>query len=45
MYSCDLIGNHAFARDYEAVVPNTWHVINDRDAVPRTGKFWVRRVS
>ena len=25
-------GNHAFARDYEAHCPSTWHVINDRSA-------------
>ena len=23
-------GNHAFARDYNAVVPDTWSVINDQ---------------
>jgi hypothetical protein len=23
-------GNHAFARDYNAMVPETWHVINDQ---------------
>ncbi|BDA45990.1 probable lipase [Coccomyxa sp. Obi] len=32
-------GNHAFAREYEALVPETWHVINDTDIVPRMGKF------
>ncbi len=26
-------GNHAFARDYMDMVPNTWHIINDQ--VPR----------
>lgn len=32
-------GNHAFARDYKAVVPDTWSVINDQvstPAIPRT---------
>lgn len=33
-------GNHAFARLYNQIVPDTWHVINDRDAVPRMGKFF-----
>jgi len=32
-------GNHAFARDIAAKVPNTWNVINDQDTVPRNGKF------
>ncbi|KAF6262015.1 hypothetical protein COO60DRAFT_1699568 [Scenedesmus sp. NREL 46B-D3] len=33
------VGNHMFARQYEAAVPDTWHVINDQDTVPRGGKF------
>ncbi|KAK9828849.1 hypothetical protein WJX72_002401 [[Myrmecia] bisecta] len=32
-------GNHSFAREYNKVVPNTWQVTNDQDAVPRTGKL------
>jgi hypothetical protein len=24
------VGNHAFARLYERIVPDTWHVINDQ---------------
>ncbi|KIY96518.1 hypothetical protein MNEG_11444 [Monoraphidium neglectum] len=32
-------GNHAFAQDYGRTVPDTWHVINDQDVVPRGGKF------
>jgi hypothetical protein len=24
------VGNHAFARIYERIVPDTWHVINDQ---------------
>ncbi|KAK9813862.1 hypothetical protein WJX73_002319 [Symbiochloris irregularis] len=32
-------GNHTFAREYEGLVPDTWHIINDQDAVPRSGKF------
>lgn len=40
-FGCPYIGNHAFAADYEACVPDTWHIIHDRDPVPRAGKFWV----
>ncbi len=29
-FGCPRTGNHAFARDYERVVPDTWHVVNDR---------------
>ncbi|KAK9823875.1 hypothetical protein WJX72_006114 [[Myrmecia] bisecta] len=32
-------GNHAFAREYILAIPDTWHIINDRDAVARMGKF------
>ncbi|KAL3149444.1 hypothetical protein ABBQ32_002237 [Trebouxia sp. C0010 RCD-2024] len=32
-------GNHAFARDYNRVVPDTWSIINDQDVVTRGGKF------
>ncbi|KAK9807443.1 hypothetical protein WJX73_007832 [Symbiochloris irregularis] len=32
-------GNHTFAKEYEHLVPDTWHIINDQDAVPRSGKF------
>ncbi|KAK9823879.1 hypothetical protein WJX72_006141 [[Myrmecia] bisecta] len=31
-------GNHAFARAYDKVVPNTWHIINEQDAVAHKGK-------
>jgi hypothetical protein len=24
------VGNHTFARQYEAAVPDTWHIINDQ---------------
>lgn len=27
-------GNHSFARVYERVVPDTWHVINDQVLQP-----------
>ena len=40
-FGCPRVGNHAFAREYEAAVPDTWHVVNDLDAVARTPKFWV----
>lgn len=29
-YGAPRTGNHAFAREYEALVPHTWHLINDR---------------
>ncbi|DBA92558.1 TPA: hypothetical protein ACH3X1_002782 [Trebouxia sp. C0004] len=32
-------GNHAFAADYNRVVPNTWSIINGQDVVTRGGKF------
>ncbi|KAL3143143.1 hypothetical protein ABBQ38_003412 [Trebouxia sp. C0009 RCD-2024] len=32
-------GNHAFAREYNAMVPDTWSVINDQDVVTREGKL------
>ena len=38
-YGCPYIGNEAFAREYQALVPNTWHVVEEKDPVPRTGKF------
>lgn len=34
-------GNKAFAHKYEAKVPDTWHVMNSRDPVPKVGKFGV----
>ncbi|KAL0038251.1 hypothetical protein WJX79_010181 [Trebouxia sp. C0005] len=34
-------GNHAFAADYNRVVPDTWSIINDQDVVTRGGKFVV----
>ena len=34
------VGDHEFARDYEACVPDTWHIINDRDVITRLGKFF-----
>ncbi|KAA6429424.1 MAG: hypothetical protein FRX49_00818 [Trebouxia sp. A1-2] len=32
-------GNHAFAREYNAMMPDTWSVINDQDVVTREGKM------
>ncbi|KAL0050037.1 hypothetical protein WJX82_003243 [Trebouxia sp. C0006] len=32
-------GNHAFAREYNAMVPDSWSVINDQDVVTREGKM------
>ncbi|GMH45342.1 hypothetical protein BSKO_13299 [Bryopsis sp. KO-2023] len=40
-YGALRVGNHAFVRDYNTVVPDTWQVVNDRDVVPRMPKFWV----
>lgn len=34
-------GNKAFADKYEAKVPDTWHVMNSRDPVPKMGKFGI----
>ncbi|EIE18442.1 hypothetical protein COCSUDRAFT_68209 [Coccomyxa subellipsoidea C-169] len=34
-------GNRAFKQEYDQLVPDTWHIINDADAVPRVGKFLV----
>ena len=33
------VGNHAFAREYNRRLPDTWQVINSDDAVTRAGKF------
>ena len=30
IFGCPRVGNHAFAEDYKAAVPETWHIINDR---------------
>ena len=44
-FGCPRTGNHAFAQDYERVVPDTWHVVNDRaprhpwSNVPATHNF------
>ncbi|KAK9814385.1 hypothetical protein WJX72_004954 [[Myrmecia] bisecta] len=38
-YGAPRTGNHAFARDYERVVPDTWSVINDQDAVAHGAKM------
>ncbi|KAK9818417.1 hypothetical protein WJX72_012370 [[Myrmecia] bisecta] len=40
-YGAPRTGNHAFARLYNKVVPDTWHVINGQDAVAHEGKFLV----
>lgn len=38
-FGCPYLGNHEFARDYAACVPDTWHIMNERDTVTRVGKF------
>ncbi|GMH44518.1 hypothetical protein BSKO_12470 [Bryopsis sp. KO-2023] len=40
-YGAPRVGNHAFAREYDALVPNTWQVINDEDFIPRMPKFLI----
>ena len=38
-FGCPYIGDAAFQQSYNRCVPNTWHVIHDRDFVTRMGKF------
>ena len=38
-YGCPYPGNHAFCQDYERLVPDTWHVVLQRDPIPRAGKL------
>ncbi|CAL8462126.1 g1657 [Coccomyxa elongata] len=38
-YGAPRTGNYAFARDYEELVQETWHVVHDADLIPRVGKF------
>ncbi|DBB01839.1 TPA: hypothetical protein ACH3X1_000447 [Trebouxia sp. C0004] len=33
-------GSHAFARDYNKMVPDTWSIINNQDVVTRGGKLF-----
>eukprot|EP00803_Ostreobium_quekettii_P001664 evm.model.scf_661.6 EVM.evm.TU.scf_661.6 scf_661:45589-48045(-) len=40
-FGCPRLGNHAFAREYEENIPDSWLVINDLDAIARTPKLWV----
>ncbi|CAD7703470.1 unnamed protein product [Ostreobium quekettii] len=40
-FGCPRVGNHMFADEHNRVVPDTWHVINNLDPVPRMPKFWV----
>ncbi|GMH44780.1 hypothetical protein BSKO_12732 [Bryopsis sp. KO-2023] len=35
------VGNHAFVKCYNSVVPDTWQIINDHDIVPRLAKFMI----
>ena len=39
-FGCPRVGNHAFAKAYAEAVPNTWHVINQQDAVVHSMKLW-----
>ena len=27
-------------REYEQLIPETWHIVHDADVVPRMGKFF-----
>ncbi|KAF8063676.1 TIC20-V [Scenedesmus sp. PABB004] len=38
-YGAPRAGNRAFAAEYGRACPDTWHVINDQDTVPRGGKL------
>ncbi|CAK0786084.1 hypothetical protein CVIRNUC_009297 [Coccomyxa viridis] len=38
-YGSPRVGNHSFAREYDKLVPHTWHLVNDQDAVARAPKF------
>ncbi|EIE21255.1 alpha/beta-hydrolase [Coccomyxa subellipsoidea C-169] len=40
-YGSPRVGNHAFAREFDKVVPHCWHIINNQDAVARSPKFLV----
>ena len=44
-FGCPRVGNHRFAHEYEEVVPDTWHVINDQDVVVHGMKLfgWYKR--
>ncbi|EIE21257.1 alpha/beta-hydrolase [Coccomyxa subellipsoidea C-169] len=35
------VGNHAFAREFNEVAPDTWHIINDQDVVAKAPKFLI----
>ena len=40
-FGCPRVGNYAFAEEYEHRIPNTWHVVNNLDAVARSPKLWI----
>ncbi|KAK9803205.1 hypothetical protein WJX73_003153 [Symbiochloris irregularis] len=40
-FGCPHMGDAAFQQGYNSLVPDTWHIIHDRDVVTRMGKFWV----
>ncbi|KAK9790342.1 hypothetical protein WJX73_005473 [Symbiochloris irregularis] len=39
-FGCPYVGNAAFKREYEASVPDTWHIMHEADPVPHAGKFF-----
>eukprot|EP00892_Ulva_mutabilis_P005827 jgi/Ulvmu1/3616/UM017_0028.1 len=38
-FGCPRIGNHTLSAEFQEVVPDTWHVINDNDVVTRGMKL------
>ena len=42
-FGCPRIGNRALAAEFDEVVPDTWHVINDQDIVTRGMKVCSRQ--
>ncbi|GMH44638.1 hypothetical protein BSKO_12590 [Bryopsis sp. KO-2023] len=38
-YGAPRVGNHAFVKEYNSLVPDTWQVVNDQDIIPRMPKF------
>ena len=38
-FGCPRVGNASFSAAYDKLVPETWHVINDRDTVGCTQGF------
>ena len=39
-FGCPYVGNHAFAKEYQETVPNSWDIFHPNDAVSTSGKFF-----